>query len=117
MTDQRQHIDCGGPKSSGRQAVNRSGGWFGNVRCHEHGMHQPPEQDGCSQAGDNNYDGGQPCCKSAFAQSQIYLLKAPLLDPSNRARVTSGWRELARQTHNVREYSSGVVHEYELVAA
>src|SRR5262249_6841814 len=41
--------------------------------------------------------GGQPCCKSAFAQSQIYLLKAPLLDPSNRARVTSGWRELARQ--------------------
>ena len=43
--------------SSGSQAVNRGGGWLGNVHGNQHGMHKPPEQGGCSQAGENNYDG------------------------------------------------------------
>ena len=70
MTDQRQHIDCGGPKSSGRQAVNRRGGWFGNVRCHEHGMHKPREQGGCGQAGEHNPEG-------SFHRSITSLLVCP----------------------------------------
>ena len=51
--DQRQHIGRSGPESPGGHAVNRSGGWLGNVRGHQHGMHKPSEQGGCSQAGEN----------------------------------------------------------------
>jgi len=39
--------------SSGSQAVNRGGGWLGNVHGNQHGMHKPPEQGGRSQGGEN----------------------------------------------------------------
>ena len=41
----------------GSQAVNRGGGWLGNVRGHQHGMHKPHEQGGCSQGGENKSEG------------------------------------------------------------
>src|SRR6266498_3143775 len=55
--DQRQHNGRGGPESPGGQAVNRGGGWLRNVRGHQHGMHKPPEQGGCSQGGENKSEG------------------------------------------------------------
>src|SRR5262245_41126477 len=55
--DQRQHSGRGGPESPGGQAVNRGGGRLGNARSHQHGMHKPPEQGGCSQGGENKSGG------------------------------------------------------------
>ena len=55
--DQRQHSDRGGPESPGGQAVNRGGGWLGNVRGHQHGMHKPREHGGRSQGGENKSEG------------------------------------------------------------
>ena len=55
--DQCQHSDRGGPESPGSQAVNRGGGWLGNMRGHQHGMHKPPEQGGCGHGGENNSEG------------------------------------------------------------
>src|SRR6266540_3802294 len=55
--DQRQRSDRGGPESPGGQAVNRGGGWLRNVRGHQHAIHKPPEQGGCSQGGENKSEG------------------------------------------------------------
>jgi hypothetical protein len=37
--------------------VNRRGGWLGNVRGHQHGMHKRREQGGCNQGGENKGKG------------------------------------------------------------
>ena len=56
-TAQPQHSDCGGPESPGRRTVNRGGGWLGNMRGHQHGIHKPPEQRHGSQGGENKREG------------------------------------------------------------
>src|SRR5262249_637281 len=55
--DQRQQSNHGGPESPRGHAVNRGRGWLGNLGGHQHGMHKPPEQRGCSQGGENKNEG------------------------------------------------------------
>jgi hypothetical protein len=53
QADQRQHHDRGRPESPEGNAVNRSGGWLGNVRRHQDGVYKPTEQGGGSHGADH----------------------------------------------------------------
>ncbi len=50
---QRQHNDHGRPESPEGHAVNRGGGWLGNVRRHQDGVYKPAEQGGGSHGADH----------------------------------------------------------------